>query len=272
MNVPLAAEPIFYLGPLTITNSLINAWIVTAILIIGVIVLRRRITLVPRGLQNAAEGFLEFLLEQMDAVTHSRTRSTQFLPIIATLFIFILLNNWLGQLPGTGTFGIWEQVHGQIELVPLLRPATSDLNLTLALGLFAIITTHIVGLVSIGVFKHVGKFIQLGGLVSGFKKGPIGALTSIINVGVGAIESVGEVAKVISLSLRLFGNIFAGEVLITVMLSLAAYIIPLPFQALELLVGVIQATVFAMLTLVFLTLATEPPHGDHSDEHKPAHG
>lgn len=266
MNVSLAAEPLFYLGSLTVTNSMINAWIVTFFILCVVAVLRVRMSVVPRGIQNACEGFLEFLLEQMDAVTGTRERSRQFLPVVATLFIFILLNNWLGQLPGTGTFGIWEQVRGEVELVPILRPATSDLNLTLALGLFAIITTHLVGLVTLGLFKHTGKFIQIGGLVGGFKKGPIGALTAVINVGVGAIETVGEVAKVISLSLRLFGNIFAGEVLITVMLSMAAYIIPLPFQALELLVGVIQATVFSMLTLVFLTLATEPPHGDHDHE------
>ncbi len=272
MNVPLSAETLFFLGPLTVTNSMINAWIVSLFLIIGVIVLGRRLTLVPRGLQNAAEAFLEFLIEQMDAITHDRARTTKFLPIIATLFIFILSNNWMGQLPGTGTFGVWRVVHGETELVPILRPATSDLNLTLALGLFAVITTHLVGVVSLGLFRHTGKFIQLGGLVNGFKKGPLALFVALINVGVGLIESVGEIAKVISLSLRLFGNIFAGEVLITVMLSLAAYIIPLPFQALELLVGVIQAMVFSILTLVFLTIATEPPHADHEEAPASAHG
>lgn len=274
MNVPLAAEPIAHLGPLTITNSLVDAWIVTIFLIIIAFVLRRKKSLVPHGLQNFAEFILEGMLGMFDTVTGDRARSRKFLPVIATLFLFILLNNWLGQMPGTGSIGIWEQVDGVTELVPIFRPATSDLNLTGALGIFAILFTHLAGMYTLGVFRHLNKFIQIGSFFKSLKKGPIAIMTAAIEFVVGIIETVAEAAKAVSLSLRLFGNIFAGEVLITVMLSLAAYIVPLPFQALELLVGIIQATVFAMLTLVFLTLATEKPHGEHA-EHKetsPAHG
>lgn len=274
MSVPLAAEPIFHLGPLTVTNSLINAWIVAAFLLIvawaiRVGVKRAQPNKAPRGLINFAELIVEKFLDVFDSVTGSRDRSKKFLPIVGTFFIFILLNNWLGQLPGTGSVGIWEKIHGELELVPILRPATSDLNLTLALGCLAILITHIAGMFTLGVFRHLNKFIQIGSVIKSFKKGPIGVFTALIEFVVGLIETVGEAAKAVSLSLRLFGNIFAGEVLITVMLSLAAYFIPLPFQALELLVGVIQATVFAMLTLVFLTMATEAPHGEHA-EHAPA--
>lgn len=266
MAVPLAAEAVAHIGFLTVTNSMINAWIVTLFLIIVAAFIRFRIKPVPTGLQNAAEMLMEFFLKAGDNITHDRARTKKFLPLVATFFIFILLNNWLGQIPGTGTFGIWEMVHGELELVPILRPATSDLNLTLALGMFAILCTHVFGVATLGLFRHANKFIQLGTIVKSLKKGPLGLLTGIIEFGVGLIEAVGEVARVISLSLRLFGNVFAGEVLITVMLSLASYIVPLPFQALELLVGIIQATVFSMLTLVFLTLATEPPHGEHAEE------
>ncbi len=263
MAIPLAAEPIAHLGFLTVTNSLVNAWIV-AIFLIGVAAcIKFRLKSVPSGLQNLAEVVIEFFFKTADNITHDRARSKKFLPLVVTLFIFILLNNWLGQLPGTGTWGIWQRVHGELELVPLLRPATSDLNLTLALGLFSILCTHLFGVATLGIFRHTGKFIQVGNVFRAFKKGPIGFLTGLIEFGAGLIESVGELARVASLSLRLFGNIFAGEVLMTVMLSLAAYILPLPFQMLELLVGIIQATVFAMLVLVFLTIATEPPHGEH---------
>lgn len=263
--VPLAAEPIGHIGSLTVTNSLVNAWIVAIILIIGAAVVRFTIKAKPGKFQSALEMFFEFFLKTFDSVTHDRTRSKKFFPLVTTLFLFILLNNWLGQLPGTGTLGIWQTIHGETELVPILRPATSDLNLTLALGLFSIICTHIAGIATLGFFRHGNKFIQLGSIWRSLKKGPIAILTALIEFGAGLIEAAGEVARAISLSLRLFGNIFAGEVLMTVMLGLAAYIIPLPFQALELLVGVIQATVFSLLILVFLTLATEQPHGEHAE-------
>lgn len=262
--VPLAAETIAHIGRLSVTNSLVNAWIVAIVMIVGAGVLRLTLKARPGKFQSIVEMLFEFLLKTFDSVTHDRARSKKFFPLVTTLFLFILLNNWLGQIPGTGTFGIWEKVHGELELVPILRPATSDLNLTLALGLFSILCTHIAGIATLGLFRHGNKFIQIGSVLKSFKKGPVGVMTALVEFGAGLIETAGEGARAISLSLRLFGNIFAGEVLMTVMLSLAAYIIPLPFQALELLVGVIQASVFSLLILVFLTLATEPPHGEHA--------
>lgn len=269
MAVSLAAEPIAQIGSFTITNSLINAWMVAIILISAAAVIRfsaKQKT--PSGFLNFVEFCFESILNVCDSVTRDRARSIKFFPIVTTFFIFILLNNWLGQLPGTGTIGVWGMMHGHLELIPILRPATADLNLTLALGGFAILSTHVMGIATLGFFKHTNKYIQLGSLAKSFKKGPIGILTGVVEFGVGLIEIAGEFARAISLSLRLFGNIFAGEVLITVMLSLAAVAIPLPFQLLEFLVGMIQATVFSILTLVFLTLATEKPHGDHGDEHE----
>ncbi|MCX6781073.1 MAG: F0F1 ATP synthase subunit A [Candidatus Magasanikbacteria bacterium] len=266
MLVPLAAEAITHIGALTVTNTLVNAWIVAIILIVAATVIRFTARAgAPGKFQNAVEALFEILLSTFDSVTHDRNRSKKFFPLVTTLFLFILLNNWLGQLPGTGTIGIWKEIHGAVEFVPLLRPATSDLNVTLALGILAIFSTHIFGIVTLGFFRHANKFLQFGSLVKSFKKGPIAILTAVIEFGAGLIETAGEFARAISLSLRLFGNIFAGEVLMTVMLGLFAYGLPLPFQALELLVGIVQAVVFSMLTLVFLTLATEPPHGEHAD-------
>lgn len=270
MNVPLAAEPIAQIAGLTITNSMVNAGIVSVFLIVVAAVIRFRMKLVPSGVQNIFEFLVEFYFKTADNITHDRARSKKFMPLVLTLFIFILLNNWLGQLPGTGSIGVWGYMHGTLELIPIFRPATSDLNLTLALGILTIGCTHLFGIFTLGAWRHGNKFIQITPLFKSLFKGPVAALRGIIEFGVGLIEMVGEVARVISLSLRLFGNIFAGEVLLTVMLSLAAYIIPLPFQALELLVGVIQAMVFSMLALVFLTLATEPPHGEHEPAHATA--
>jgi len=260
-SISLAAEQIFQIGALPVTNSMINTWIVTGLLIIGALLIRTRIKDVPRGLQNFFEATLEFFFKYLDAVTHDRRKSEKFLPLVGTLFIFILLSNWLGLIPGTGTIGFWQTHNGEQVLVPLLRPATSDLNTTLALSIFAILATHVFGVVMSGFFKHVNKFINLKGIAQSLKSfKPTDIFVAFVRFFVGIIEIFSEVAKTVSLSLRLFGNIFAGEVLLVVIGSLIAFIAPLPFMFLELFVGFIQATIFAMLTLVFLQIATSEAH------------
>jgi hypothetical protein len=156
-------------------------------------------------------------------------------------------------LPGTGTI-----TSGH---APLLRPANTDLNLTLAMATVAVISSHVFGFISVGVFTHLNKFIQIGTLIKSIRKGPIAIFTALVEMIVGLIEIASEVSKIFSLSLRLFGNIFAGEVLISVIGSIAILMVPAPFMFLELLVGLIQAAVFSILTLVYMTVASSQPHG-----------
>jgi F-type H+-transporting ATPase subunit a len=268
MIPPIAAEPIAYLGSFPITNALVNAWIAVVFFVVACWFLKRRITAgLPGKFQNFAEAVVEFFLGYVDQVTHDRARSKRFLPLVGSFFIFILFSNWLGQLPGTGSITVTALVHGSIEKVPLLRPAASDLNLTLAMALLSVIVSHLLGIITIGFFKHWNRFFAVGNIINGFKKGGINIMVGLIEAMVGLIEFSAEIAKVLSLSLRLFGNIFAGEVLITVLYSLVAFILPLPFMGLELIVGVVQAMVFAMLSLVYLTILTEKPHGSEA-EHK----
>lgn len=261
---PAAAEPLFHVGSFPITNSLVNGWIAVVFFVVVAFVASRRKGLVPHGVHNLIEGTIEFMLTETQKVTGDARRAKQFLPIVGTIFLFILFSNWIGLLPGTGSIGIWGLHEGAVELIPLLRPAASDLNLTLAIAVFAVLASHVIGLMAVGVISHVSKFINIRGIFRSLKKGPIAILVAIIEFGVGLLEIVSEIAKVVSLSLRLFGNIFAGEVLLTVMLGILAYFLPIPFMFLELLVGVIQATVFAMLTLAYLTVATEE-HGHEQD-------
>lgn len=258
MHLSLAAEPIFHIGIFPVTNSIINTWIAVLLFFgLAVALKSKKITSVPKGLQNFLEYVMETLLGFIDSVTHNRKKSERFLPIVGTVFLFILVLNWMGQLPGTGSIG-WREGS---KLLPFLRPGTSDLNTTLALAVFAVISTHVFGVVTIGFFKYFNKFIYLGGLWKAVKSlKPMDIFTALINFFIGIIEVFSEVSKTISLSLRLFGNIFAGEVLLTVMASLAAFIVPLPFMFLELLVGAVQATIFTMLTLVFLEVATSEAH------------
>lgn len=274
LGAALAAEPIFHLGNFPVTNSLLNAWIVAGILIIVAAVASRRQTLVPRGIHNFFEAIVVFLLDEMDKVTGDRKKTKLFFPLVATLFIFILANNWLGLLPGTGTIGFYEVVHGEMELIPLLRPATADLNLTLALAAFSVIMVQLAGVQGIGFMNYFSKFVNIRGIFKAITKGPVAIGVAIIEFFVGLLEIVGEVARVASLSLRLFGNVFAGEILIGVMMSLVSFVVPIPFMFLEILVGVIQASVFSLLVLVFLTVATmEHGHEDeaHDNEQANAH-
>lgn len=272
MAVPVAAEKLFSLGPLPVTNSVLTGWIAVGLFVAFATALSRRRAHVPSGIQNAAEVVIERMLAFMDQVTRDRARSRKFLPIVGALFPFILLSNWMGLLPGVGTVGIREGTH----LVPLFRPATSDLNMTLAMGVSAVVISHLAGILTIGFFKYWNKFIQVGGIwraVARFGKIPAGAFAiglfaALVEFMVGLIELVSEAAKMVSLSLRLFGNVFAGEVLLHVLSSIFAFVMPTPFLFLEVVVGAVQALVFSTLTLVYLTIATEPPHGDaHAAAH-----
>ncbi len=264
LNIPtLAPEVVFHIGKLPVTNTIVNVWLAMAILLTLGLVLRKRVHLKPGKLQNGLEFFLEKILGYFDQVTHDRKKTLRFLPVVGSVFFFILLSNWLGLLPGTGSIHIGE--------APLLRPANTDLNLTLAMAVVAVISSHLFGLFTVGFFTHLNKFIQLGTLVKSFSKGPVAIFTAIVEVAVGLIEIVSELAKVVSLSLRLFGNIFAGEVLMTVISSIVALAVPVPFMMLELLVGLIQAAVFSMLTLVYLEVLSTAPHGHEAKESAHAH-
>lgn len=269
--VPLAAEPIFNIGNFTVTNSMLNAWIATVFFVLVAFIASRRKSIVPRGIHNLIEAIIAGLFDQIEKVTESRAKAKSFFPLVATIFLFVLVSNWMGLLPGTGSIGIYGLMHGHVELIPLLRPATSDLNMTLAIAAFSVVVTHVAGTSVLGFSSHVSKFFNVRGIFRSFKKGPMAVAVACIEFFVGLLEMIGEFAKTLSLSLRLFGNVFAGEILIGVMMSLISFIIPIPFIFLEILVGVIQATVFAMLVLVYLTVATQG-HDDHDDEGHKEHG
>lgn len=241
MNISLAAEPIFHIGSFTVTNSLLAAWMTILILAVIAFVISRRGASVPRGIQNVAEVVVGGLLGLIDSVTGDRKQTKQFFPWIATIFLFILFANYFGLLPGVGPIGIHEEHEGKEVFVPILRAATADLNTTLALAIVSVVLTQVFSILSLGFRGFGGRFFNLRNPVMSF---------------VGIIEIFSEFAKLISFSFRLFGNIFAGEVLLVVIAFLVPFIAPLPFYAIELFVGFIQAAVFALLTLVFLKTAT----------------
>ncbi len=277
-EIALPAEPVFTLPALgfTVTNTLLATWLSMFLLIVGSILVTRKLEMVPGGLQNLVEWGLGVLLGLTESVAAERGR--KFFPLVATIFIFLLVSNWMGLLPGFGTVGtIHEAHHGGYEVQQIsvlgvninllegqeagehhtgytvfsfLRSAATDLNTGLALALVSVVMTQVVGVQALGL-GYFSKFLS-------FK--------DLLGVVVGPLELVSELGKIISFSFRLFGNIFAGEVLLAVLASIIPYLVSVPFMGLELFVGLMQAFVFAMLTLVFMSMATMG-HGAEGEEH-----
>jgi F-type H+-transporting ATPase subunit a len=255
----LFAEPIIHFGSFTVTNSLFSAWIVVFIIIVLSVIIKSKIKKIPRGIQNIFEIVLEGALNLADSVTNDRKKTLKLFPVVFALFIFILLNNWLGLLPGVGSIGFIEED----TFIPFFRGGTADLNTTLGLAILGIVFTNILGIITIGAWKHINKFIGIKLIMEIPKKvikEPTIVLVNPIKAFVGLIEIIGEIAKIASLTFRLFGNIFAGEVLLASMAAIFAYAVPIPFMFLEIIVGIVQALIFAMLILVFGTIAMNDEH------------
>lgn len=243
LEISLAPEVLTHIGSFALTNSMTVTVLIVILTLIGVITLRsKKMSLVPRGAYNVLEAFVEFWLETIDGITASRSLTLLVFPVVVSIFCFVALSNLIELIPGLGTIGIYGLHEGHVSLIPFVRSPSADLNFTLAIASCAILSTWILGIKQLGFIGHVSKFFTF--------KNPIMTF-------VGLLEFVGEFARVISFSFRLFGNIFAGEVLLAVISFLAPVIGGLPFLFLELFVGLVQALVFSMLTLVFIKIATE---------------
>ncbi|MEX2029274.1 MAG: FoF1 ATP synthase subunit a [Candidatus Paceibacterota bacterium] len=268
-NITLFAEPILHYGSFNITNALLTSWVVVGIIIILSLVLRSQLKAVPNKVQNLFEIVVDGALNLCDQVTNNRSLSMKIFPIAISVFFFILFNNWLGIMP-LGGFGIIEEGEHGLAFVPFLRGGTADINTTIALAIMAVVGANIFGIFSIGIWKTFNKYVNLkalGGIFTKIRKDPVVIIVAPITFFVGIIEIIGEFAKVASLSFRLFGNVFAGEVLLVSMAAIVAYVIPIPFIFLEILVGVIQALVFSVLLVVYFTIgATDHEHEEHEED------
>lgn len=178
--------------------------------------------------------------------------SPEVFPLIASFFLFILVANWLGLIPGIGSIGIEGELHGEKNLIPLLRAPNADLNTTLGLAIISLVATQYVGFKHLGL-KYLKKFFNFSAPPG--TKGVVRLVLVVANGFAGLLELVAELIKIFSFAFRLFGNAFAGEVLLMVISFLASFIIVIPFLGLELFVGLIQALIFAMLSLIFFRMA-----------------
>ena len=245
LHISLAAEELGSFLGLPITNTLLTSWLVMALLIVIAVFFGSRIKMIPGRVQAFFETLFEGAYDYMATTFGDRNRARTFFPLIITVFIFIAVANLLEFTPGIGSITF---MNGHGETVPLLRSVNTDLNMTLALTIIAVIVIEIAGVAALGFFRYAGKFINF---------------SSPVNFIVGLIELVSEVSRLVSFSFRLFGNIFAGEVLIGVIALFVPYILPVPLMAFEMFVGIIQGVVFAMLILFFVKLAVTDPHEAH---------
>jgi F-type H+-transporting ATPase subunit a len=266
--------PIFRGGWLQFfTNSILVALIVLSIIMWLASKATKNMTLVPHKWQNFFELIVEFLYNEVEKIVGSKMAPKAF-PLLGTLFIFILVANWFGLLPGVGTIG-WGEASGPLSLKevhePLLRPPTADLNLTLGLAISAFLVWLYLTIREIGVWGFVvHTFGSKGGL-----KGFMGVVVAAVFLFVGVIELVSIAIRPLTLSVRLFGNVYAGESVIHAMSSmldnagpvvgfLGSVALPIPFYFMELLVGLLQAMVFTLLCAVYIQLSTT--HDDHGHE------
>lgn len=259
IHIALSAERIGTLFGVPITNTLITSWVVVLLLVVLAVFAGRNVKLIPSKGQLLLETMFGGVLDYMTDTLESRKLAIKFFPLIMTLFLFIFTANALEFTPGIGSLGFYETssgvaseegagAHAEEEhgaFIPLLRSVNTDLNMTLALAIISFLVIEVTGVAILGFLKYAGKFVN-------FK--------SVLGFFIGIIDLFSEIARLVSFSFRLFGNIFAGEVLILIVYFFMPYVLPVPLMLFEVFVGFIQAAIFALLTLFFIKIAITDEH------------
>ncbi|MCJ7669240.1 MAG: F0F1 ATP synthase subunit A, partial [Dehalococcoidia bacterium] len=267
-HIALPSEVLFEVAGFPITNTLIASWLTVIVLASIFYVCTRKMKLIPGRLQNLAEMAVETLLNFVKGAAGEK-HARLFFPAVATIFIYVITNAYLAMLPFFGTITIKIVVAGQEGIaVPLFRSANTDINVPLSIAVMSFIFVEFWGMKSLGTFRYLGEFFNFGQIGRGVKELFTGkirpAITNIafgfINLFVGLLEIFSHLIRIISFTFRLFGNMTAGEMLLLVSAFLIPLIFTIPFYGLELLIGFIQALIFAGLTLVFGTIAVAPMH------------
>ena len=265
-GVPLKPSPLFSIGKFTVTNSMLVTWIVAAGIIAAAQAATRNIQQVPKGAQNFWEWLVESLYTFLESIIGSDLVRKTFW-FFATIFIFILFVNWFGLIPGVGTIGWGHEAGGHFVVDrPLLRGGNADLNMTTAMAMIFFVLWLVWAIQANGVG---GVLMHIFG-PKGESKGIMRiALVGIFFV-VGLLEVVSILFRPISLSFRLYGNVYAGETILESMSTMFAplsWLIPIPFYFMELLVGLVQALVFMLLTAVFTLLIAQHRDSGHAEAH-----
>ena len=287
LEIKIQPDPLFNIGPITVTNTLLCTWLSIVVLVALFYFGTRHRDMVPKGMQNLVEWMVELLLGLVEGVS-GKEKGKKFFPLVATFFVFILVSNLLDVIPGVDTIGsidytkiaaahITSQPYlgfllfGDLsdKLIPWFRPATSDLNLNFSMSLIAVITAQAFGFAALGPLEHLGRYFSVATFFKSLVKfDAMGIFQGFIEFFVGLIELIGEIARIISLAFRLFGNIFAGSAVLAVFAFILPFAADIVFIPLELFVAFVQALVFSLLALVYLEIATtsHAAHAEHETE------
>lgn len=248
---PVQPDILFNLFGLDFTNAMLFGVIVTIGITIFSLIVTNRAKLLPNKLQIMIEAFVESSLNLLEQILGGKKAARHLLPLIGAIFVFFGVSNLIGLIPGLTSF--------TYNGVPLLRTPTNDFNMTFAVALAMVLLTQYMSLVTFGPIGHLEKYFKFRELFMSYKKGIKGVMFALIDFMIALLDIVSEVAKVFSLSLRLFGNMYAGEILMSVLLGAFAVAIPSVWLAMNLLVGLLQAMVFGALTAAYYALAIEKP-------------
>lgn len=246
LNISLAPETLFKIGSLPVSNTFFWSLVVFLFLIIAAVFFKKTIKLVPGKFQNMMEMLIDGAFDFMLSIVGDYRKTKRVFPLIFTMFFFVLFCNLLTFIPGQSAVTLQTSEGG----VPLFRAIMADYGLVFMMTITVVIIMQIVAIAVTGPFGYLKKFINFSSPLKFF---------------LGVMDLIGEIAKVISLSFRLFGNIFAGEVLGAVMLFLFPFIMPLPFSFLGILTAIVQPFVFSVLTLVFISMASESESGEEEE-------
>jgi len=246
-------EAVFHVGDLLVTNAMLAGVFVLFIYVVICIVINKRSRIIPSRFQTIVEVAVESFQNLLEQITGDERKAAKLLPLVGTIFLYIGLGNLIGLVPGVTSF--------TYDGIQLLRTPTNDFNLTFSIALAIVILTQLASIKHFGIFTHLGKYFKFMDIYRGFKKGIGDGVLAIVDFLIGLLDIISEIAKVVSLSLRLFGNMFAGEVLAAILLGTFGLLIPAPWLAMNLLVGFLQAMVFGALTAAYYTLAVEDSPG-----------
>lgn len=245
LDISLPAKVLFHVGPVPISNSVLSAFLATFLFSVIILSIRSTFSIIPSKIQTLFEAIFDYIDNQLTVAFGSKEDGRKFFPLITTLLLYIAVSNQLSILPILFQFTYDDK--------PLFRLATSDLSQTVALSLMVVGLSHFLAL-SMAPLKHIGNYIKLGSILKIRSYKDIG--TVILDLFLGILDIIGELAKIMSLSCRLFGNLFAGDVMYAVIVSLSvftSFVVPFPFIAISFFGGFVQAFVFMLLSMQFIS-------------------
>jgi len=246
----LEPDVVFSIAGFPIASSTLMILLITLIVALLSGIAIRRFAVKPGKFQTAIELLYEQVVGLVDQITQSRKHSERIFPIIGAMLVYLTIANLIGVIPGLTEI--------TYEGSPIFRSPTADFNTTFGLAFAAVLVLQFVSIKDYGVLGHLGKFIKLKEVYQGFKKGISSGLVSLIDFFVGLLDIIGEIAKIVSLALRLFGNMYAGNVLMVIIFGAISVVLPAVWLGMNIFVGVLQAMVFSALVAAYYMLAVKP--------------